>query len=94
MGKTQVALEYTYRYRDCYDFIFWVQAETDPEMVKDTITISEKLKLEQPENAGDGAIIDNVRTWFENTGRTVHYLLFESYFVSHPFRQKMVAHFR
>ncbi|TGJ83408.1 hypothetical protein E0Z10_g5367 [Xylaria hypoxylon] len=32
VGKTQVALEYTYRYREDYSRIFWVRAETGVEL--------------------------------------------------------------
>ena len=32
VGKTQVALEYTYRYREYYAYIFWVRAETGVEL--------------------------------------------------------------
>lgn len=32
VGKTQVALEYTYRYREDYAYIFWVRAETGVEL--------------------------------------------------------------
>lgn len=29
MGKTQTALEYVYRYRSCYNYIFWCHAESN-----------------------------------------------------------------
>ena len=32
IGKTQLALEYTYRYRDSYAYIFWIRSETGPEI--------------------------------------------------------------
>ncbi|OQV00974.1 NB-ARC domain-containing protein [Cladophialophora immunda] len=78
MGKTQVALEYTHRYGDFYDYIFWVRAETGLEMIKDIITISDKLNLEQPKHGGDGAIIDKVRTWFETTTDRKWLLVFDN----------------
>ena len=33
IGKTQVALEYTYRYRREYSHIFWMKAESGAELV-------------------------------------------------------------
>ncbi len=69
MGKTQFALEYTYRYQPSYDFIFWMHAETNPQLALDMIRISASLHLPQRENTSDNAKIEMVRTWFENTGR-------------------------
>lgn len=33
-GKTQIALEYTYRYRDPYQYIFWLCSESAPELAE------------------------------------------------------------
>jgi hypothetical protein len=68
VGKTQLALEYAYRYQDHYDYIFWMRAETDLEMADGMTQISKKINLSLSDDIGGGAITDKVRTWFENTG--------------------------
>ena len=62
IGKTQVAIEYTFRYRSSYDFIFWIRAETKPELLDGVERISHSLNLTSDANA-----IDSFRKWLEKT---------------------------
>ncbi|GCF06780.1 tetratricopeptide repeat protein [Dictyobacter arantiisoli] len=49
MGKSQVALEYAYRFRDHYSAIFWLQAETPTTLTADILNHASLLDLpEQP----------------------------------------------
>ncbi|MBV9227931.1 MAG: DUF2225 domain-containing protein [Chloroflexi bacterium] len=45
MGKTQVALEYAYRYALCYSAVFWLTAETVESLVSSFVRIAERLGL-------------------------------------------------
>lgn len=45
IGKTHLALEYTYRARARYDAVFWVNAETVPVLSSDFLRISKELGL-------------------------------------------------
>ena len=42
-GKTQIALEYAYRYRGDYQYMFWVRCETDETIVSDLLNIAALL---------------------------------------------------
>ncbi|KAG0633463.1 P-loop containing nucleoside triphosphate hydrolase protein [Tuber brumale] len=68
VGKTQVALEYTYRHRDSYDFIFWIQAENEAVLVTSITKISSALGLHKAGNASrKEAIVEGVRKCLEKT---------------------------
>ena len=70
MGKTQLALEYTYRYRHCFDFIFWLPAEKGPELAQSFTRLLDLI-------SEDGTLRDDVaigqaqqvKWWLERTGR-------------------------
>ncbi|KAF6836762.1 transcriptional xre family [Colletotrichum plurivorum] len=44
VGKTQVALEYTYRYREDYAYIFWVRADSNIETLTSFASFARVLK--------------------------------------------------
>lgn len=50
VGKTQIALEYAYRYGLEYSAVFWIGAETEEQMRSSLLHIAEVLQL--PERAG------------------------------------------
>lgn len=66
VGKTQVALGYTYKYRNSYDYIFWVRGETDPEISDDMQKIAMVLHL-GTDGDGTRVLIDKAKRWLENT---------------------------
>src|SRR5947209_9160064 len=43
IGKTQLALEYAYRYASDYDLIWWVRAETETSLAGDLAALSARL---------------------------------------------------
>src|SRR5438045_5049003 len=45
VGKTQVALEYAYRYRDDYPIVWWVRAEEPATMMDDFLSLGEQMLL-------------------------------------------------
>lgn len=45
MGKSQVAIEYAYRYRDEYRYIFWLRADTDESLLADLTSIASMINL-------------------------------------------------
>jgi hypothetical protein len=69
LGKTHTALEYTYQNRDWFDDVFWLQAETDPELAKSFGKIAQdKLPQNIAELQDQSRIIEMVRRWFDETG--------------------------
>lgn len=64
IGKTQIALEYVYRYRQDYRFVFWSSAATQESLLADLMTIAERLHLPMRKEADQQQIIAAVRHWF------------------------------
>ena len=47
MGKTAIALEYTYRYAQCYSHIFWLRSQSHPVLLESFLELVRKLNLEE-----------------------------------------------
>ncbi|WP_433728419.1 hypothetical protein ACQP2Y_14895 [Actinoplanes sp. CA-051413] len=39
VGKSQIAIEYAYRYRADYDVVWWIPAEHDPEITMSLVDL-------------------------------------------------------
>ena len=48
-GKTQIAVEYAYRYHQDYQMILWARAESTETLVSSYITIAALLRLPERE---------------------------------------------
>jgi hypothetical protein len=60
VGKTQVALEYAYRYRSEYDVVWWVQCDKSPTAVRASLAaLAERLGLDSASSTG----IDRAVAW-------------------------------
>jgi tetratricopeptide (TPR) repeat protein len=69
IGKTQIAVEYAYRYQDDYQAIVWVRAETDVSIISDLVTIAHMLDLPEKQEQEQLRIVQAVKHWFQdNTG--------------------------
>src|SRR5438876_1114503 len=55
IGKTQTATEYAYRYRNDYQHIFWVKAETRQELLGDLASSAHSLVLAEPQQQNQTA---------------------------------------
>ena len=66
IGKTQTAIEYAYRYRDNYDTILWVKAESLGSINSDFVTIAHLLNLPEKQEQEQHLIVEAVKRWFEN----------------------------
>lgn len=63
IGKTQLALEYCYRYADQFDAIFWVGAETQDKLFQDFGTICQCLQLESQNIPDERKLRELVKVW-------------------------------
>ena len=70
VGKTQLALEFTYRYEEFYDAIFWIGADSDSELRSTYGAIGRSLKLFDTECI-DQTKIEKVQDWLANIGAYV-----------------------
>ena len=64
IGKTQTAVEYAYRYRDDYQTILWVKAETGGSIISDFVTIAQLLNLPEQREQEQLRIVEAVKRWF------------------------------
>src|SRR5579859_4840162 len=63
IGKTQIALEYAYRYRQDYQAIFWVRADTHEAIVSGYVTLAQNLNLPEKEEKDQTVIVQAVLRW-------------------------------
>src|SRR6266566_908970 len=66
IGKTQTAVEYAFRYRDNYDPILWVKAESLESINSDFVTIAHMLNLPEKQEQEQHLIVEAVKRWFKN----------------------------
>jgi transcriptional regulator with XRE-family HTH domain len=64
VGKTQIALEYAYRYRQQYRFVFWTNAATWETIMADIACIASLLQLPECQEQDQIRVLQAVRRWF------------------------------
>src|SRR5437868_4166206 len=72
IGKTQVGIEYAYRYGREYQSVFWVRAESQEALISDFSAIAALLRLTRGETKDQQRAIEAVRRWLE---ALTHWLL-------------------
>ncbi|HEY5028023.1 MAG TPA: tetratricopeptide repeat protein [Candidatus Angelobacter sp.] len=65
IGKTQIAVEYTYRRRQAYSAVFWVFAESEQSLITSFIQIAKVLNLPVKDLADQAVIVGAVKRWLE-----------------------------
>ncbi len=63
VGKTQIALEYAYRYALEYSAVFWMAAETAESCISSLLYIAETLQLPGREDRNQQRVIAMVQHW-------------------------------
>ncbi|HTK07065.1 MAG TPA: FxSxx-COOH system tetratricopeptide repeat protein [Ktedonobacteraceae bacterium] len=63
IGKTQVAIEYAYRYARQYCAVFWLSAETSEDLMRSLQQIANLLQLPEREAAEQIMMVAAVRQW-------------------------------
>jgi len=66
IGKTQVAIEYAYRYSASCDLVWWINAEEESTLKTDYAELSKKLNLPEQNAAEQPVIIEAVRQWLDH----------------------------
>ncbi|WP_242527562.1 FxSxx-COOH system tetratricopeptide repeat protein [Ktedonosporobacter rubrisoli] len=69
IGKTQIALEYAYRYALEYTAVFWISAETTESIVASFLSIAEVLHLPERRETNQRQIVSAVRRWLTSHGQ-------------------------
>ena len=65
IGKTQTAVEFAYRYRNDYNYVLWVRADSNETLISDYITIAQLLQLSDQGVEESKYLIDAVKRWLE-----------------------------
>ena len=65
IGKTQLALEYAYRYHQGYQAVLWARAESTEALVSSYIAISTLLRLPEREAKEQDIAVQAVKTWLQ-----------------------------
>jgi len=63
IGKTQTAVEYAYRYRDDYRYVFWIRADTELELTNSYVAIAQALNLPLKDAENQDETVRYVRLW-------------------------------
>lgn len=74
LGKSQIALEYAYRFGRCYSHIFWLRAETETVLTNSFVNILQSVGFEE-KNVDTEKKIELVREWLESGGKSSYYPL-------------------
>jgi tetratricopeptide (TPR) repeat protein len=65
IGKTQTAVEYAYRYRDAYQFVLWVQANTAEALLSNFVALAGLLNLPEKDAREQQIVVQALKRWFE-----------------------------
>jgi tetratricopeptide (TPR) repeat protein len=65
IGKTQLALEYAYRYRGDYQAVLWTQADTRENLTSSYLTIATLLNLPEQGEQESARVIAAVKNWLQ-----------------------------
>ncbi len=63
IGKTQIAVEYAYRYRDHYQAIFWVTASSRNALSADFVNLADLLNLAEKHEKKQDIVVGAVKRW-------------------------------
>ena len=67
IGKTQIALEYAYRYCDEYEAVLWAHADSREILAADFASIAEALGLPERSRQNQSVVVDAVKRWLQTT---------------------------
>src|SRR3989442_9903725 len=65
IGKTQTAVEYAYRYRDEYQYVLWVQANTSETLLSNFVALARVLGLSQQDAQEQQITVQALKHWLE-----------------------------
>jgi tetratricopeptide (TPR) repeat protein/DNA-binding transcriptional regulator YiaG len=63
IGKTQIAVEYAYRYRDYYQAIFWMNASSRDALSADFVILAALLDLPEQHEQDQDIVVRAVKRW-------------------------------
>jgi tetratricopeptide (TPR) repeat protein len=67
VGKTQIAVEYAHRYRNDYEAVLWVEADSEASLSNSVVDIASLLDLPQKENPEREIVQQAVQRWLASS---------------------------
>src|SRR5579863_9150722 len=64
VGKTQIALEYAYRYGSEYNAVFWVHADSTQTLISSLVGLAQMLGLPECNEQDQHIIVEAILRWF------------------------------
>lgn len=65
VGKTQVAVEYAYRFQQDYQAVLWARADSQESLISSFMTLAQLLKLPEREAQDQAITVQAVKTWLQ-----------------------------
>lgn len=65
IGKTQIMVEYAYRYASRYQAVFWVQADNPATILASLRQVAEELGLPEQQSSDPDTVIGGVKRWLQ-----------------------------
>src|SRR5438874_641070 len=69
VGKTQLALEYAYRYYQDYEAVLWMRADTQEALISGFVTFAALLQLPEQEERDQLKLVQAVKHWLTSHTR-------------------------
>jgi tetratricopeptide (TPR) repeat protein len=69
VGKTQLAVEYAYRYRQDYEWVLWTQADSREALISGFVQIAHELVLPQRDEKDQILIVRAVQRWLRDNNK-------------------------
>jgi tetratricopeptide (TPR) repeat protein len=69
IGKTQIAIEYAYRHRDAYSFVFWIRAEHRDTLIADLVSLASQFQLPEQHETDLMKVVIAVKHWLSTHQR-------------------------
>jgi tetratricopeptide (TPR) repeat protein/transcriptional regulator with XRE-family HTH domain len=69
IGKTQTALEYTYRYREDYSAVIWLQADSREIFFLACVQLAQELGLPEQNEADQARIVAAIKRWLKGKAK-------------------------
>jgi tetratricopeptide (TPR) repeat protein len=69
VGKTQLVVEYAWRYRSRYDAVLWIDANTPESVQANIAALVERLGVPRLETQDQAASVEAVRRWLRESSR-------------------------
>ncbi len=82
IGKTQTAVEYAYQYRNEYDAVLWVKADSHEALISDYTSLADVLDLPEKDAKEQILAAAAVRNWLETNSAWL--LVFDNLGISKP----------